>query len=121
MDWADPDTRQSLIDNIRPLLPAIRTTPYGRRIQSKIQVAEGRSGNSSGINTPNDITSPGQPGMRQLASGGAFHQRQFSASALANSLMNGAYGNVNFENGNVVNMGNSNGAPTSSPGSASQT
>ena len=79
MDWADPDTRQNLIDNIRPSLPAIRTTPYGRRIQSKIQVAEGRSGNSSGINTPNDITSPGQAGMRQLASGLA---RSINASSL---------------------------------------
>ena len=28
-----------MVDNIRPILPAIRMTPYGRRIQSKIQIA----------------------------------------------------------------------------------
>ncbi|KAI9863830.1 MAG: hypothetical protein M1813_003482 [Trichoglossum hirsutum] len=114
MDWADPDTRQNLIDNIRPLLPAIRTTPYGRRIQSKIQVAEGRSGNSSGLNTPNDVTSPGQTSLRQLPSS-SFHQRQFSASQLASSLMNGAYGNGGFSNGGVGSM-NVNIPPTSGPG-----
>ena len=36
MDYADPQTRQILIEVIRPILPAIRNTPYGRRIQSKI-------------------------------------------------------------------------------------
>ncbi|KAI9774911.1 MAG: hypothetical protein M1840_000127 [Geoglossum simile] len=115
MDWADSETRQNLIDNIRPLLPAIRTTPYGRRIQSKIQVAEGRSANSSGLNTPNDTTSPGQTSLRQLPSG-SFHQRQFSASQLANSLMSGTYSNGGFSSGGVGSM-NANATPTSGSGS----
>ncbi|KAH0537041.1 hypothetical protein FGG08_006139 [Glutinoglossum americanum] len=118
MDWADSDTRQSLIDNIRPLLPAIRTTPYGRRIQSKIQVAEGRSANSSGLNTPNDVTSPGQTSLRQLPSS-SYHQRQFSASQLASSLMNGTYGTGGFNNGSASGM-SVNITPTTGPGPVNQ-
>ncbi|KAK5149370.1 hypothetical protein LTR04_007141 [Oleoguttula sp. CCFEE 6159] len=59
MDHADPDTKARLIDSIRPILPAIRSTPYGRRIQGKIQERDGNlSGNSSGQTTPNNLTSP---------------------------------------------------------------
>ena len=36
LDYADAATRHQLVESIRPLLPAIRMTPYGRRIQSKI-------------------------------------------------------------------------------------
>jgi hypothetical protein len=44
LDYADDDVCTMLIDSIRPVLPAIRQTPYGRRIQSKIQEREGRLG-----------------------------------------------------------------------------
>ncbi|KAL1917259.1 uncharacterized protein VTP21DRAFT_4915 [Calcarisporiella thermophila] len=40
LDHADPINRAKLIEAIRPLLPAIRSTPYGKRIQSKIQRVE---------------------------------------------------------------------------------
>lgn len=36
LDYADSAQRVQLVECIRPLLPAIRSTPYGRRIQSKI-------------------------------------------------------------------------------------
>jgi hypothetical protein len=36
LDSAKPDQRQRLVDVLRPLLPAIRNTAYGKRIQSKI-------------------------------------------------------------------------------------
>lgn len=36
LDYSDPRTRRRLVEKIRPILPAIRTTPYGRRIQSKL-------------------------------------------------------------------------------------
>ena len=54
LDYANPPMKTRLIDAIRPHLPAIRTTPYGRRIQAKIQGNEGRSGPSSGQITPNE-------------------------------------------------------------------
>ncbi len=36
LECADPIQRGLLVDCIRPLLPAIRNTPYGKRIQSKL-------------------------------------------------------------------------------------
>uniref|UniRef100_A0A060T4L6 ARAD1C41778p n=1 Tax=Blastobotrys adeninivorans TaxID=409370 RepID=A0A060T4L6_BLAAD len=36
LDRADVDTRHRLVEKIRPIIPSIRSTPYGRRIQSKI-------------------------------------------------------------------------------------
>ncbi|CDS09247.1 hypothetical protein LRAMOSA10607 [Lichtheimia ramosa] len=37
LEYADEDQRLHLIDLIRPHLPSIRSTPYGKRISSKIQ------------------------------------------------------------------------------------
>lgn len=78
LDYANPSMKTRLIEAIRPYLPAIRTTPYGRRIQAKIQGNEGRSGSSSGQATPIDGAS-GQVSLRQAharapsnASAGSF-------------------------------------------------
>ncbi|KAI9784088.1 MAG: hypothetical protein M1816_001060 [Peltula sp. TS41687] len=61
MDYANPTSKIKLIEGIRPHLAAIRSTPYGRRIQGKINNLEGRrSGNSSGRMTPNDTPRSGQ-------------------------------------------------------------
>ncbi|KAF8531037.1 armadillo-type protein [Gautieria morchelliformis] len=37
LDYAEPNQRMALVDGIRPILPLIRNTPYGKRIQSKLQ------------------------------------------------------------------------------------
>ncbi|KAJ1930285.1 hypothetical protein FBU59_006979 [Linderina macrospora] len=37
LDFADPQQRLEIIDAIRPLLPTIRHTPYGKRIYTKLQ------------------------------------------------------------------------------------
>ena len=36
MDFADEDLKPTVIENIRPIVPSIRNTPYGRRVQHKI-------------------------------------------------------------------------------------
>ena len=36
LDFAEEDQRAQFIDCIRPLLPSIRNTPYGKRIYTKI-------------------------------------------------------------------------------------
>lgn len=62
-DYADDDQKHALANNLRPILPNIRHTPYGRRLQTKIQEFDGRvSGFTSGIVTPEEsaITSPAQ-------------------------------------------------------------
>ncbi|GJJ13948.1 hypothetical protein Clacol_008205 [Clathrus columnatus] len=37
LDYAEPNQRMALVEGIRPILPLIRNTPYGKRIQSKLQ------------------------------------------------------------------------------------
>ncbi|KAF2722024.1 ARM repeat-containing protein [Polychaeton citri CBS 116435] len=59
LDFADEDAKSVLIESIRPILPSIRNTPYGRRIQSKVteyDTAHGvvNSGPPSGVITPKD-------------------------------------------------------------------
>jgi hypothetical protein len=40
MEYADPVTKNRLVDAIRPILPMIKQTPHGRRIASKILGSE---------------------------------------------------------------------------------
>ncbi|KAI9759398.1 MAG: hypothetical protein M4579_002387 [Chaenotheca gracillima] len=111
MDFAEPGTKAQLIESIRPVLPSIRSTPYGRRIQGKIQALDGRSGNSSGHITPADNTSPGQIPLSRLV----HHQRQTSGTDQSNGAMtpNGTFGNPgivspngSLSNGNAMNAMN---------------
>jgi hypothetical protein len=37
LDYAEPSQRALLVEGIRPILPLIRNTPYGKRIQNKLQ------------------------------------------------------------------------------------
>ncbi|KAI9713362.1 MAG: hypothetical protein M1812_006640 [Candelaria pacifica] len=103
MDYADADTKSHLIETIRPILPAIRATPYGRRIQGKIQDRDGRlSGGSSGQITPNDLSSPGQiPLLRQVTPG--FQQRPSTIQPQNHNLMDST------NNGMVPRYGPNNG------------
>lgn len=57
MDFADPETKMRIVDAVRPILPAIKQTPHGRRIAGKIMSMDGQgrlSGTSSGQMTPNE-------------------------------------------------------------------
>lgn len=59
LEFAPSDMCVQLIEMMRPILPSIRQTPYGRRIQSKVQEREGRlsqyaSRTTSGHVTPHD-------------------------------------------------------------------
>ncbi|CAK7267437.1 hypothetical protein SEPCBS119000_002549 [Sporothrix epigloea] len=81
LDYATPYMKVRLVDNIRPHLAQIRSTPYGRRIQAKIQTYDTHSGHSSGQATPADA-SQGQIPLR----GGGSHTRGGSSSMLGPSL-----------------------------------
>ncbi|KAI0406312.1 ARM repeat-containing protein [Xylaria palmicola] len=48
--------KHQLVDVIRPMIPAIRGTPYGRRIATKVQQYDTHSGNNSGQSTPAEHT-----------------------------------------------------------------
>jgi hypothetical protein len=66
LEFAPPDLCVHLIDSMRPILPAIRQTPYGRRIQSKVQERETRLNLYTGRN-------PGSQGSGQAPSYGSGH------------------------------------------------
>lgn len=88
LDYADPETKNKLVEAIRPILPSIRQTPYGRRIQSKIIGGEGqgRGRLSGGPATPHDGSSPGQiPLAKSMHPGSA-------ASPYGTSVVNGYQG-----------------------------
>ncbi|KAG9976770.1 pumilio domain-containing protein, partial [Aureobasidium melanogenum] len=60
IDYADPETKARLIDNIRPILQSIRHTPYGRRISGKIQDYDNHLNGMPGSMSPPSVLSPGQ-------------------------------------------------------------
>ncbi|CAK7217417.1 hypothetical protein SBRCBS47491_003159 [Sporothrix bragantina] len=122
LDYATPYMKVRLVDNIRPHLAQIRSTPYGRRIQAKIQTYDSRSGHSSGQVTPADASQGQIPlhGSNSHARGGsssilvptsAFSTNGANGMAHRGSISNGqASGNMN---GNGVNI---NGGPSPAVG-----
>lgn len=52
LDYSEPMQRAQLVECIRPILPMIRNTPYGKRIQSKLQreTFDGSGGPGAGPN-----------------------------------------------------------------------
>lgn len=66
IDYADAETKARLVDQVRPQIPAIRHTPHGRRIQTKLMGLEGQ-GRFSGSGTPNDRTSGQLPLSLQMS------------------------------------------------------
>lgn len=98
LEYASPQGKYRLVEAIRPHLPAIRSTPYGRRIQAKIQAFDGRgSASSSGQVTPADNTG-GQIPLRP----GRNHGMVNNTSILANGggVPNGFTANANGANRN---------------------
>jgi len=88
MDYADPETRAHLIENMRPFLHLIRGTPYGRRIFGKIQDHEGRlSGSSSGQVTPQDVSSP-------VSASGAMSGNPYATRPQGYNLVANGYGGI---------------------------
>ncbi|KAH7104735.1 ARM repeat-containing protein [Auriculariales sp. MPI-PUGE-AT-0066] len=81
LDYADPNQRAALVDGIRPILPMIRNTPYGKRIQSKLQ-REAMDAHGSQFSGYPQILSGGFPGAhpqaRHISHGGLHHSSQLS-------------------------------------------
>ena len=108
LDYADPEMREKLVDHIRPILPSIRQTPYGRRIQSKI-VAHDSRGRNSGMGTPVDPTNPGQIAMARQSSGGQNVYNGFpnANSAYASQMAGGFHANGSMTPYTPSALGNS--------------
>jgi hypothetical protein len=118
LDFATTYMKHRLVEVIRPLLPGVRSTPYGRRIQAKVtqydnrngtgpngQVSGPNSGLSSGVNsnlTSGQVTpvdgSQGQITARPSHSRLAGHQN--SVLGGASPLASGA-NNASVDGGSV--------------------
>ena len=88
MDYADAETKGCLVEAIRPLLPLVRQTPHGRRIQSKIMAQDGQ-GRFSGSGTPTDRSSGQVPLGTQMSSGPMTNT--YAASSNGYNAVNGNF------------------------------
>ena len=119
LDFADPQSKMMLLDNIRPLLPTIKHTPHGRRIATKIMAVEGAmiaSGGQISGEAFNSHMSAGRAGGRRQIQivGGGFNGPRGGDSFPTGSgdNLDGGFGNNTYSNNN---FGNSNGyAPMTS-------
>ncbi|KAK5172601.1 uncharacterized protein LTR77_002721 [Saxophila tyrrhenica] len=70
LDSADEELKLVLVDNIRPILPSLRHTPHGRRLQSKITDWEATSAGllPPSINPPATDTSHSMPSNHSMMS-----------------------------------------------------
>jgi len=111
MDYADPETKGRLIEAIRPLLPLVRQTPHGRRIQSKIMQQDGQ-GRFSGSGTPTDRSSGQIPlGMQMTTSPltNSYAAPVNGYNAMSNNLPNqfrGTYPQYGAPNAHLHSMSN---------------
>ncbi|KAB5582488.1 armadillo-type protein [Coniochaeta sp. 2T2.1] len=106
LEHATPFMKHRLVECIRPLLPGIRTTPYGRRIQAKVQAYDNRNGNpvnghgsgptsaqASGQVTPADPTMGQIPLRPQQGRGIANNTTIIGTPAFANAVNGGVSSN----------------------------
>jgi hypothetical protein len=95
LDYADPVQRMQLVECIKPTLPVIRNTPYGKRIQSKLQRDNIDLGPMPGNMPYGMMHHPHQQQMHAMAAmqhrGGDFGGAQYGGNVNA-SGGGGAYG-----------------------------
>ncbi|KAH7155304.1 armadillo-type protein [Dactylonectria estremocensis] len=116
LEYATPHQKYRLVESIRPILPQIRTTPYGRRIQAKISAFDSRgSAASSGQATPADNTQ-GQIPLRQAHSRGLSGGPMTQSNGVANGGLSGL-GNQGIRQG-MPTYPNNSALAVSTPGTA---
>ena len=118
LEYADAETKSKLVDAIRPILPSIRQTPYGRRIQNKIMGGESQGrGRLSGLATPSD-TSNGQitlvKPMHQSTSANPYGISAVNSFQKVNNTYVSSNQSAYQANGGLSHMSSYN--PTSGPG-----
>ena len=101
LDYAEPNQRALLVDGIRPVLPLIRNTPYGKRIQNKLQREQmdhfgsggGGGGGGGGYNNQQALANMaiGNQGM-SLHHGAPSANPRHIPAALQSSPMADVYG-----------------------------
>jgi hypothetical protein len=109
LDYATPMSKHRLVEAIRPSLPAIRATPYGRRIQAKVQAYDTRTGSGNDQRVlPTDPTG-GQISIRQthnrgMPNGAPMHANGGYANG-ANGVNGGHAGANMYPANSAIAMG----------------
>ncbi|KAI0453215.1 ARM repeat-containing protein [Xylaria acuta] len=105
--------KHQLVEAIRPMLPGIRGTPYGRRLGAKIQQHDTQSGNSSGQTTPSE------PAQGQIALNGNQGRAMSNQSILAPGVytngLNGTRAQMTYPTPANITMPNPQNAPPQPP------
>nr|CAD21191.1 conserved hypothetical protein [Neurospora crassa] len=101
LDYATPSMKHQLVEAIRPHLPAVRATPYGRRIQAKIQTYDNQT--QSGTSTSGQAT-PADPAGGQISLRPAQHNRAMSnnTSILTGGGLGSGANGINGGNGHPL-------------------
>ncbi|KAF2478649.1 hypothetical protein BDY17DRAFT_55974 [Neohortaea acidophila] len=90
MDTADEELKAIIVESLRPMIPAIRNTPHGRRIQSKIQDYD--NGNTGPLNNANINKSDSSSQAHSIASAVVPSVPPFAAPASGRSNRMGMVG-----------------------------
>ncbi|KAJ4357075.1 hypothetical protein N0V95_002813 [Ascochyta clinopodiicola] len=81
LEFAPPELCLHLMEAMRPILPQIRQTPYGRRIQTKVQEREGRLAAFTGRAPSGHVSPSAAPGAQASEAGSSFQPPMYTASA----------------------------------------
>ena len=100
LDYADPAQRMALVDHIRPILPMIRNTPYGKRIQSKLQREQHGHHDHYGGGGGAGVGSGGGNGGGNGGGGGGYQGQQGMMNLGMNNYGNGHGGGYGGHGGN---------------------
>ncbi|GAP83855.2 putative RNA-binding protein [Rosellinia necatrix] len=113
LEHSSVQMKHQLVESIRPLLPGIRGTPYGRRLGAKIQQYDSHSGNSSGQTTPSE------PTQSQIALNGNQGRAMSNQSILAPGVytngLNGTRAQMAYPTPTNITMPNPPTAPPQPP------
>ncbi|KAI0513161.1 ARM repeat-containing protein [Xylaria bambusicola] len=113
LDHSSVQLKHELVESIRPILPGIRGTPYGRRLAAKIQQHDNQNGNNSGQTTPSE------PTQSQIVLNGNQHRAMTSQSILApgvyNNGLNGTRAQMSYPTPANITMPNPPNPPPQPP------
>ncbi len=105
--------KHQLVEAIRPMLPGIRGTPYGRRLGAKIQQHDSQSGNNSGQTTPSESTQ-GQIALNSNQTRAMSSQSILAPGVYTNGL-NGTRGQMTYPTPANITMPNPPNPPPQPP------
>ncbi|KAI0181971.1 ARM repeat-containing protein [Hypoxylon sp. FL1284] len=97
LEHATQSKKLVLVEAIRPLLPAIRHTPYGRRLQAKIQQHDSRSVSSAPMQASSSEGTQGQSPFRGPSSVRPTASQGPNSGGIYNNGLNGSRNRITYQ------------------------